>query len=206
MAVEYLAVVRLAHPGAVTRNPCRSIRYRAAQAYALERRSRPSRESINERGYLYNYIFHLTSENMCYIALREMARGVGLPYVQARTGDVMTSGKNSVLAFGFLALLAVAMMLSPALKAQQVAGSITGTVTDASGAAVTNATVTVRDVDRGTTWTTQTDDARVYVRIPAKEFRGELGPDHLAFAGQRVSRGLPGLSCQRPNIYKSNQH
>ncbi|MGH9683564.1 MAG: TonB-dependent receptor domain-containing protein [Candidatus Acidiferrales bacterium] len=99
----------------------------------------------------------------------------------------MTNGKNSALAFGFLALLAVAMMLSPALKAQQVAGSITGTVTDASGAAVTNATITVRDVNRGTTWTTQTNDAGVYefpqiavgdveIRVQATGFSSQLHP------------------------------
>ncbi|MGH9764391.1 MAG: carboxypeptidase regulatory-like domain-containing protein, partial [Blastocatellia bacterium] len=102
-------------------------------------------------------------------------------------GDVMTNGKISALAFGFLALLAVAMMLSPALKAQQVAGSITGTVTDASGAAVTNATVTVRDVNRGTTWTTHTNDAGVYefpqiavgdveIRVQATGFSSQLHP------------------------------
>jgi len=50
---------------------------------------------------------------------------------------------------------------SPAF-AQQAAGAITGTVTDSSGAALPNATVTVRDVDRGTTWTAATNDAGIY--------------------------------------------
>jgi hypothetical protein len=46
--------------------------------------------------------------------------------------------------------------------AQQAAASITGTVVDPSGSSIPNATVTVRDVDRGTTWTTKTDSAGIY--------------------------------------------
>ena len=46
--------------------------------------------------------------------------------------------------------------------AQQAAGSITGTVLDPSGGAIPNATVTVRDADRGTVWTTKTSSAGLY--------------------------------------------
>ena len=46
--------------------------------------------------------------------------------------------------------------------AQQAAGSITGTVIDPGGAAIPNATVTVRDADRGTVWTTKTSSAGLY--------------------------------------------
>ena len=46
--------------------------------------------------------------------------------------------------------------------AQQAAGSITGTVVDPSGSAIPNATVTVRDADRGTVWTTKTSSAGLY--------------------------------------------
>ena len=46
--------------------------------------------------------------------------------------------------------------------AQQAAGSITGTVVDPSGSAIPNATVTVRDNDRGTLWTTKTSSAGLY--------------------------------------------
>ncbi|MGA7342557.1 MAG: TonB-dependent receptor [Terracidiphilus sp.] len=46
--------------------------------------------------------------------------------------------------------------------AQQAAGSITGLVADGSGSAIPNATVTVRDVDRNTTWVTKTTDAGLY--------------------------------------------
>jgi hypothetical protein len=46
--------------------------------------------------------------------------------------------------------------------AQQTAGAITGTVVDPAGSAVANATVTVRDVDRGTTWATKTSASGLY--------------------------------------------
>ncbi|MGA2888994.1 MAG: TonB-dependent receptor [Terracidiphilus sp.] len=71
---------------------------------------------------------------------------------------------NRILLFAVGVACTVIMMLgaSSTLWAQQAAGSITGTVVDPSGSAVANATVTVRDVDRGTTWTTKTTDAGLY--------------------------------------------
>jgi hypothetical protein len=48
------------------------------------------------------------------------------------------------------------------LWGQQVTATITGTVTDPSGAPVAGATVTATNVDRGTNWTTQTDDTGLY--------------------------------------------
>jgi Carboxypeptidase regulatory-like domain/TonB dependent receptor/TonB-dependent Receptor Plug Domain len=46
--------------------------------------------------------------------------------------------------------------------AQQAAGAITGTVTDPAGSALPNVTVTARDIDRGTTWTTKSSSAGIY--------------------------------------------
>ena len=48
-------------------------------------------------------------------------------------------------------LMVMTLFASSTAWAQQAAGSITGLVTDPSGSAVANATVTARDVDRGTT-------------------------------------------------------
>src|ERR1700689_13990 len=58
---------------------------------------------------------------------------------------------------------------APSARAQQAAGSITGTVTDPSGSALPNVAVTARDVDRGTTWTTKTNSAGIFEfpQIPA---------------------------------------
>jgi hypothetical protein len=51
---------------------------------------------------------------------------------------------------------------APTAFAQQAAGSITGTVVDQAGASIASAVVTVRDLDRGTTWTTKTSSAGLY--------------------------------------------
>jgi hypothetical protein len=61
----------------------------------------------------------------------------------------------------------LATLLTPAWS-QEVTGSIVGTVTDASGAPIKGAAVTATDVDRGTTWTTQTNDSGAYdlLRLP----------------------------------------
>jgi hypothetical protein len=71
---------------------------------------------------------------------------------------------NRMLLIAVAAACTIVMMLGApsTLWAQQTAGSITGTVVDPSGSAVVNATVTVRDVDRGTTWTTRTSASGLY--------------------------------------------
>jgi hypothetical protein len=61
-----------------------------------------------------------------------------------------------------VAFLLALLMTAPAGWAQQAAGAITGLVTDASGAAVPNATVTVRDVQRNTTYVSKTTGAGLY--------------------------------------------
>jgi hypothetical protein len=68
-------------------------------------------------------------------------------------------------------LFALAVLLTPRLvQAQEVFGSIFGTVTDASGAAVPNATITILDVGKGTTSTATTDASGNYTK-------GQLIPD-----------------------------
>src|SRR5579862_2521469 len=55
---------------------------------------------------------------------------------------------------------------------QEVTAAITGTVLDPSGAPIKGATVTAKDTDRGTTWTSQTSDSGVFniVRIPVGSY------------------------------------
>jgi hypothetical protein len=67
--------------------------------------------------------------------------------------------------------LALALSLTLVLfsvSAQESSASITGKVTDPSGAALAGATVTATDVDRGTVWGSKTNDEGVYnlVRLP----------------------------------------
>src|SRR5579862_8544787 len=60
------------------------------------------------------------------------------------------------------ALLGACLLLGVSAFAQTTAGRILGTLTDPSGAAVSGATVTVTDVQRGTSRTLTTDDAGSY--------------------------------------------
>jgi hypothetical protein len=56
---------------------------------------------------------------------------------------------------------------------QQTTASITGTVVDEGGAVINNATVTVTDVDRGTTYTATTNDGGLFnfVRVPIGNYQ-----------------------------------
>jgi hypothetical protein len=67
-------------------------------------------------------------------------------------------------------LVALIASFSPNAAAQQVFGSIIGTVTDPSGSAVANAKVTVADVTKGTSSEVMTNDAGQYSK-------GQLIPD-----------------------------
>lgn len=62
-------------------------------------------------------------------------------------------------------ITAVALMLySPCAVAQQVFGSIIGTITDPSGSPVANAKITITDVNKGTTFDTTTNESGNYTR------------------------------------------
>jgi hypothetical protein len=90
-----------------------------------------------------------------------------------------------LIAVGAACTLLLLIGASPTLWAQQAAGSITGTVVDPSGAVISGATVTVRDVNRGTTWVTKTTTSGLYefpqipvgnveVKVEAPGFSGEI--------------------------------
>lgn len=83
-------------------------------------------------------------------------------------------------------LLVLALGASPGL-AQGAAGSVTGVVQDSVGASIPNATVTVHDVDRGTTWTTKSSSAGLYnfPQIPVGSV--EVKVEATGFTTQRHS-------------------
>src|SRR5450631_542773 len=70
----------------------------------------------------------------------------------------MTKSKN-------LIVLGVMLLLGAPLFAQQITGSIRGTVSDSSGALVTGATVTARQVETGLTRTTTTEHGGNYLLL-----------------------------------------
>ena len=70
--------------------------------------------------------------------------------------------KRDLLSFALLAVLIVSM--SPQLSAQAVYGSVVGTVTDSSGAAVTSAKVTVTDIEKSVANAAAVNDSGNYLR------------------------------------------
>src|SRR5215469_15773293 len=68
----------------------------------------------------------------------------------------------SCLPFLLLTILVITSVTLQTARSQEVTASITGSVTDPSGAAVAGATVTATSVDRGLTYTTTTDSAGLY--------------------------------------------
>jgi hypothetical protein len=101
---------------------------------------------------------------------------------------VKLTRRSFALGFAIAACLAAALFatVSP-LWSQQVAATITGTVTDPSGAPVAGASVTATNQDRGTKWSTETDSSGLYylpavpvgtydLRIEAKGFQATVRP------------------------------
>jgi hypothetical protein len=78
---------------------------------------------------------------------------------------------RTALALTLSCLFALVMGLQP-LWAQEVTGNITGTVVDQTGAPIQGAKVAAKDVDRGTTLTTQTNDTGAYnlTRVPVGNY------------------------------------
>jgi hypothetical protein len=75
---------------------------------------------------------------------------------------------------GFVLILVLALLtaIAPIGLGQEASAGITGKVSDPSGAAVANANVTARDVDRGTLWSTKTSEEGVYnfTRLPIGKY------------------------------------
>jgi outer membrane receptor protein involved in Fe transport len=97
----------------------------------------------------------------------------------------------------FLLCLLSMLFLSSALYAQQVTGAIVGTVADPSGAALSGAKVTARDLDRGTTLVTTSNDTgafnlpivpvgRYEVKAEVKGFQTAVNPAFELVLNQTV--------------------
>jgi hypothetical protein len=117
--------------------------------------------------------------------LRLMISQSGLHSNDCRVAGVGRTNPRRALTGGALLLLTSLFLLSSFGWAQEVTGSIVGTVLDPNGAAVTGATITARDLDRGTILTTTTNDegafnisgvpaGRYEVQAAAKGFQGAV--------------------------------
>src|SRR5262249_39808331 len=92
-----------------------------------------------------------------------------------------------LLAMAVLVCLAGVLLLTSAAWAQEITANIVGTITDPSGSAIKNATVTATSTERGTVWTAQTNDTGAYavtrlpvggytVKVEAQGFQTALYP------------------------------
>ena len=116
-----------------------------------------------------------------------------------------------------IALLSIAMLPFSAF-AQEVSAGITGRVTDPSGGAIVNASVTAKDLARGTEWPAKTNQEGIYFfpRVPVGSYevkveaQGFQPPDQvLRKGGARVGHGpiwrlqRPGAICHAPCVTKA---
>ena len=79
-------------------------------------------------------------------------------------------------------ILGICLLFHSSVIGQAVSGNIIGTVTDASGAAIGNAPVTITDLDRGATYKTTANDS------------GNYEQTHLLAGHYKVSVTAPGFS------------
>ncbi|MGH9666159.1 MAG: carboxypeptidase regulatory-like domain-containing protein, partial [Bryobacteraceae bacterium] len=95
------------------------------------------------------------------------------------------------------ASFAIALCWSFPAMAQEVSAGITGHVTDPSGASVVNASVTAKDLDRGTEWPTKTNQDGIYafpripvgryqLRVESSGFKTYVNPDIQLELNQRA--------------------
>src|SRR5882724_6833076 len=100
--------------------------------------------------------------------------------MQSRFSEKVLKSLRPFVMQGFLGL--AILMISTALQAQQYSGTITGSVTDSSGAAVSGAAITVTNVGTNATYNATASDDGVFtiaqlpvgiyeVRIKANNFK-----------------------------------
>ncbi len=104
---------------------------------------------------------------------------------------------HKALVTGAFLLCLLSLLFSGALYAQEVTASIVGTVADPSGAALSGAKITARDLDRGTTLVTTSNDSgafnlprvpvgRYEVKAEVKGFQTAVNPPFEILLNQTV--------------------
>src|SRR5215470_12994977 len=109
--------------------------------------------------------------------------------------------RKSVVATVFI-LTSLALISTSLALAQEVSASITGRVTDPSGAAIVGASVAAKDKDRGTEWPTKTNEDGIYafprvpvgtyeLRVEASGFKTFVQPRIQLEVNQRARIDVP---------------
>ena len=97
--------------------------------------------------------------------------------------------------FSFVSAFVVLCAAALPSWAQEVSAGIIGRVTDPTGSAIVGATVTAKDLTRGTEWPTRTNAEGIYAfpRIPAGDYEvrvGETIAEVLERHGRFVGLGI----------------
>jgi outer membrane receptor protein involved in Fe transport len=107
----------------------------------------------------------------------------------------MTKGKMKMLLLSLSLMLTV---LSASVRAQAVYGSISGTITDPSGAVVPGAVVTITSVERKTSDTVTTNDSGLYVKERLLPGTYELKVEAQGFKQSVVPTVIVNVDRQTP--------
>ncbi len=107
-------------------------------------------------------MFHLAKESSTTSHYRSRRRSAGSPSGQARSGVRKPATQPAVLA-GLLALFLLALSIPHAARAQVLYGSLTGNVTDQTGAVVSGAKIEVVNLGTSVAKSGTTDDRGVYL-------------------------------------------
>lgn len=103
--------------------------------------------------------------------------------------------KRYVWGIGLVCAALILLLSANPTVGQDTTATITGTITDGSGAPLPGATVTAKDVDRGTTWPATTNEAGIFnifrvpvgsysLRVEAKGFQTVLYPQFTLVINQ----------------------
>ena len=99
----------------------------------------------------------------------------------------------------WLALPVALIFCSPYLAAQTVAGSISGLVTDPSGAAITGANVVVTDIDRNVNFRSSSNDSGFYMVTPLPPGRYKVRAEKTGFRAYLVE-AVPIATQQKADV------
>src|SRR5580765_5343306 len=115
--------------------------------------------------------------------LRSERNDVNFPNSAFRLGteNLGEGSKPMPRGFRIIAICLFSLLLSQTLWSQKDAGSIAGTIRDASGATVQQAKVTVTEVDKGTSLVTTTGSSGEYVASPLPIGRYSLKVEKAGF-------------------------
>jgi Carboxypeptidase regulatory-like domain len=112
-------------------------------------------------------------------------RKTGSAQVTGSLGRKPLAARNDVRLLSIALVLAFGLLLLPGAAAQLYTGSISGTVTDPSGAVIPSAHVNATDQNKGFAFTATTDASGRYLLRPIPPGRYRMSVDASNFQGQR---------------------